>query len=163
MRTLNTLIYRGLQKIITVLIAVMIVPVTLQIFSRFFEFIPRYIWTEEVARFCLMWLIMLGATIAVRDGTHFDVDVLPQPKTARGKALARLIVHVSILLVALIFIGFGWRFAMFGYEQSSEMTGINMLSIHIAWPLAGICWLLFLIEKILDDIKLYVDGRDGPR
>src|SRR6202163_1741727 len=111
MRTLNALVYRGLQKIITVLIAVMIVPVTLQIFSRFFEFIPRYIWTEEVARFCLMWLIMLGATIAVRDGTHFDVDVLPEPKTVRGKAIGQLIVHVSILLVALIFIAFASRIA----------------------------------------------------
>src|SRR3974390_1932999 len=107
MRALNALIYRGLQKIITVLIAVMIVPVTLQIFSRFFEFIPRYIWTEEVARFCLMWLIMLGATIAVRDGTHFEVDVLPQPRTARSKAVARIVVHVSMLLVALIFVAFG--------------------------------------------------------
>jgi len=163
MRILNAMIYRGLQFIITGLIAVMIVPVTLQIASRFIEFVPRYIWTEEVARFCLMWLIMLGATIAVRDGTHFDVDVLPAPKTARGKALARIIVHGSMLLVALIFIAFGWRFAMFGYEQDSEMTGINMLSIHIAWPLAGICWLLFLMEKILDDIKLYVDGRNGAR
>src|SRR2546427_13094454 len=161
MRTLNAMIYRGLQFIITGLIAVMIVPVTLQIASRFIEFVPRYIWTEEVARFCLMWLIMLGATIAVRDGTHFDVDVLPAPKTARGKALARIIVHGSMLLVALIFIAFGWRFAMFGYEQDSEMTGINMLSIHIAWPLAGICWRLFLMGEILDDIKLYVDGRTG--
>src|SRR5260370_34922466 len=112
MRSLNALIYRGLQKLITVLIAVMIIPVTLQIFSRFFEFIPRYIWTEEVARFCLMWLIMLGATIAVRDGTHFDVDVLPHPKTARGRAIAGLIIHVSILLGALIFIAFGWPFAI---------------------------------------------------
>jgi hypothetical protein len=43
------------------------------------------------------------------------------------------------------------------------MTGINMLSIHIAWPLAGICWLLFLVEQILDDIKLYADGRHGSR
>src|SRR5213595_3566575 len=107
MRTLNALLYRGLQKLITVLIAVMIVPVTLQIFSRFFEVIPRYIWTEEVARFCLMWLIMLGATIAVRDGTHFDVDVLPAPATAKGQAVARLIVHVAMLMVALIFIAFG--------------------------------------------------------
>jgi hypothetical protein len=41
------------------------------------------------------------------------------------------------------------------------MTGINMLSIHAAWPLAGICWLLFLLEKIADDIKLFVAGRDG--
>jgi TRAP-type C4-dicarboxylate transport system permease small subunit len=161
MRALNALIYRALQIAITALIAVMIVPVTLQIFSRFFEFIPRYIWTEEVARFCLMWLIMLGATIAVRDGTHFDVDVLPTPRTNHGKAVARLIVHIPILLVALIFIGFGWRFALFGYEQSSEMTGINMLSIHIAWPLAGICWLLFLVEKIIDDVKLYRSARRG--
>ena len=161
MRRLNALIYRVLQVAITVLIGVMLIPVTLQIFSRFFEFIPRYIWTEEVARFCLMWLIMLGATIAVRDGTHFDVDVLPTPRTNHGKAVARLIVHVPILLVALIFITFGWRFALFGYEQSSEMTGINMLSIHIAWPFAGICWLLFLVEKIIDDVNLYRGARRG--
>lgn len=153
MRRLNALIYRALQVTITVLIAVMLIPVTLQIASRFVEAIPRYIWTEEVARFCLMWLIMLGATIAVRDGTHFDVDVLPAPTTQRGKAVARLIVHVAILLVALIFIIFGWRFAAFGWEQNSEMTGINMLSIHIAWPLAGIVWLLFLVEKIADDVR----------
>ncbi len=87
MRSLNALIYRALQVLLTALIAVMIIPVTLQIFSRFVDFIPRYIWTEEAARFCLIWLIMLGATIAVRDGTHFDVDVLPAPKTAKGKAV----------------------------------------------------------------------------
>ncbi len=161
MRSLNAFIYRALRALLTLLIAVMIVPVTLQIFSRFIDFIPRYIWTEEAARFCLIWLIMLGATIAVRDGTHFDVDVLPAPNTARGKAIARIVVHGAMFLVALIFIGFGWRFALFGWEQNSEMTGINMLSIHAAWPLAGICWVLFLAEKILDDAKLYVEGRDG--
>lgn len=162
MRELNALIYRALQALLTTLIAVMLVPVTLQIFSRFVEFIPRYIWTEEAARFCLIWLIMLGATIAVRDGTHFDVDVLPAPRTARGQAIARIVVHAAMLLVALIFIAFGWRFALFGWDQNSEMTGINMLSIHIAWPLAGVCWLLFLVEKIADDLKLYQDGRGGP-
>src|SRR5947199_10766738 len=114
MRQFNASLYRVLQFAITVLIALMIVPVTLQIFSRFVEFVPRYIWTEEVARFCLMWLIMLGSTIAVRDGTHFDVDVLPSPKTARGKAISRLAVDGSIVLVALIFIAVGWRFALVG-------------------------------------------------
>ena len=161
MRSFNALLYRGLQVLLTLLIAAMLIPVTLQIFSRFVDFIPRYIWTEEAARFCLIWLIMLGATIAVRDGTHFDVDVLPAPTTAKGRAVARIIVHVAIFLVALIFIAFGWRFAFFGWEQNSEMTGINMLWIHAAWPIAGVCWFLFLLEKIADDIKHYVDGRDG--
>jgi TRAP-type transport system small permease protein len=161
MQNLNALIYRVLQFLLTALLALMLIPVTLQIFSRFVDFIPRYIWTEEAARFCLIWLIMLGATIAVRDGTHFDVDVLPAPTTARGKAVSRIIVHVAMLLVALIFIAFGWRFALFGWEQNSEMTGINMLSIHAAWPLAGVIWFLFLLEKIGADLKLYLDGRDG--
>jgi TRAP-type transport system small permease protein len=161
MHTLNALIYRVLQFLLTALLALMLIPVTLQIFSRFIDFIPRYIWTEEAARFCLIWLIMLGATIAVRDGTHFDVDVLPEPTTTKGKAMSRIIIHVAMLLVALIFIAFGWRFALFGWEQNSEMTGINMLSIHAAWPLAGIIWFLFLVEKIGADIKLYKDGRNG--
>ena len=161
MQNLNALIYRVLQFLLTALLALMLIPVTLQIFSRFVDFIPRYIWTEEAARFCLIWLIMLGATIAVRDGTHFDVDVLPAPTTARGKAVSRLIIHIAMLLVALIFIAFGWRFALFGWEQNSEMTGINMLSIHAAWPLAGVIWFLFLLEKIGADVKLYLDGRDG--
>jgi TRAP-type C4-dicarboxylate transport system permease small subunit len=161
MQTLNALIYRVLQFLLTALLALMLIPVTLQIFSRFVDFIPRYIWTEEAARFCLIWLIMLGATIAVRDGTHFDVDVLPAPTTTKGKAVSRIIIHVAMLLVALIFIAFGWRFALFGWEQNSEMTGINMLSIHAAWPLAGVIWFLFLLEKIGADVKLYLDGRDG--
>ncbi len=160
MRTLNALIYRGLQALLTVLIAVMLIPVTLQIFSRFVDFIPRYIWTEEAARFCLIWLIMLGATIAVRDGSHFDVDVLPAPKTAKGRAISRIIVHIGILLVAFIFLAFGWRFALFGWQQSSEMTGINMLWIHAAWPFAGLCWLLFLTEQFIDDVRLYRKGDD---
>ena len=44
--------------------------------------------------------------------------------------------------MALIFLGFGWRFAQFGLDQESELTGINMVSIHIAWPFAGFTWLL---------------------
>jgi TRAP-type transport system small permease protein len=161
MRHFNALLYRALQRLLGLLIAAMLIPVTLQIFSRFIDFIPRYIWTEEAARFCLVWLIMLGATIAVRDGSHFDVDVLPAPRTAKGKAIATIVVHVAMLLVALIFVAFGWRFALFGWQQSSEMTGINMLWIHAAWPLAGVCWLLFLVEKIADDVRLYQAARDG--
>lgn len=148
---LNGAVYRVLQVAITVLLALLLVPVSLQIFSRHIGFIPRYIWTEEVARFCLVWIIMIGAMIAVRDGTHFDVDVLPKPRTPAGIRAARLVVHIAIALVALIFLWFGYRFAEFGYDQTSELTGLNMLSIHIAWPIAGVVMLFFIAERIVSD------------
>ena len=159
MRKLLDWLYFGLQGLLTLLIAVLILPVTLQIVARFTDWIPNYIWTEEMSRFCLIWIIMIGASIAVRDGTHFDVDVLPQPKTLAGEAISRMVVHTAILLVALIFLAFGWRFTQFGYDQSSELTGLNMSVIHVAWPFAGFTWLVFLAEKFYDDIQLLKAGQ----
>ena len=78
--------FRLLRILLTVLMGAMIVPVTLQIVSRYTGLIPRYIWTEEAARFCFIWIIMLGAMVAVREGTHFEVDVLPTPASPRGEA-----------------------------------------------------------------------------
>lgn len=154
------LFYRGLQFLITLLIGLLLVPVVLQIVSRFTEIIPRYIWTEEVARFCFIWVIMLGSMIAVRDDSHFDLEVMPTPATARGRALARMIRHGMMLLVALTFVYFGYDFALFGYNQESELTGLNMLAIHIAWPLAGIAYALFLGEKLWQDLQLFQRGND---
>ncbi len=154
-------LYCSLQWLLIFLIAILIFPVTLQIVGRFSESIPHYIWTEEMARFCLIWIIMIGASIAVRDGSHFDVDVLPPPQTPVAVALSRIVVHVAIALVALIFLAFGWRFAMFGYDQSSELTGLNMIFIHIAWPFAGLTWIIFLAEKFYDDIQLMKQGQGG--
>ena len=163
MRTLLNVLYRFFQILITLLMGLLIIPVAMQVLSRYTGIIPRYIWTEEVARFCFMWIIMIGATIAVRDDTHFDVDILPKPKTQRGEALLRLIVHFFMLLTALVFVRYGYDFAKFGYAQHSELTGINMLSIHIAYPLAGIIWIVFLGEKVYDDITIVRGGNNDAR
>lgn len=140
---------RFLQRLLAGLLGLMIVPVTLQIVSRYTGLIPRYIWTEEAARFCFIWIIMLGAMIAVREGTHFEVDVLPTPASPRGEAVLRLIVCFFMLVFALVFVGYGYRYAAFGYTQTSELTGINLVLIHGAYLVAGLSWVAFLAERVL--------------
>ena len=152
-----------LRVILTVLMGLMIIPVSLQILSRYTGVIPRFIWTEEVARFCFVWIIMIGSMVAVRDGAHFDVDLLPHPKTPRQKGIAGLIVHVGMMLMALAFAYYGCLFAKSGYIQHSEMAGINMLSIYIAFPLAGVSWMLFLIEKMMVDFTQISGTAEGEK
>ena len=147
--------YRLLKWTLTVLMGLIIFPVSLQILSRYTGIIPRYIWTEEVARFCFVWIIMIGAMIAVRDGTHFDVDLLPHPKTNKSKAIRDLVVNAAIAVMGGFFAYYGFKFAQFGFIQNSEMSGINMATIYVAFPLAGFTWLLFLAEKIIKDIRLF--------
>lgn len=101
-----------------------------------------------------MRLGMIGSMIAVRDDSHFKVDLLSVPKSDRQKGIGQLIVHVSMLLLAIVFAWYGCMFASFGLVQHSEMSGINMLSIYVAFPLAGVTWAIFLLERIAGDVRL---------
>lgn len=151
------------QKVITLLLFLLVVPVTLQIVSRYTELIPRYIWTEEAARFLFIWIISIGSAIAVREQTHFNVDVLRKPQTARGKALAVLVVDLSMMAMAVIFVWYGWEFVKFGYTQTSELTGINMVFIFVSFLLAGLSWVAFIVERTLDNLPALIGGENGPR
>lgn len=159
MRRLLDGYYRLLKVLLTVLMGVLIVPVAMQILSRYTGIIPRFIWTEEIARFCFVWIIMIGAMIAVRDGTHFDVDVLPHSFSPRIELFMRLLSLLAILAVALTFLRYGYDFAILGSRQRSEIAGLPMLSIYIAWPIAGMTWLLFIGERVWDSIAVYRRGE----
>ena len=147
--------YKFLQVALATLMGLLLIPVSLQIFARYIGFIPRYIWTEEMARFCFIWVILVGSMIAVRDSTHFTVDLLPKAKTKRGEAFGRMFVDFWILMTALVFIIWGWPLVKFGLLQTSEMAELPMVYIYAAWPVAGITWILFLAEKFVDNIKLW--------
>ncbi|MEE3370822.1 MAG: TRAP transporter small permease [Planctomycetota bacterium] len=150
--------FRLLKLALTALMLLMVVPVVLQILSRYAGIIPRYIWTEEVARFCFVWIVMIGSMIAVREESHFKVDLLPQPDTERQAGVSSLVVHVAMMLVAVVFALYGFEFARFGYRQTSEMSGINMVSIYASFPLAGVTWTIFLLERMLADIRKITGG-----
>lgn len=152
--------HRFLKILLTVLMGVLMIPVSLQIFSRYIGLIPRYIWTEEMARFCFIWIVLVGAMIATREGTHFAVDLLPEPKSKRVEAIGRMFVDFIIFLVGLVFIVWGWPLVQFGLLQESEMAEMPMVVIYAAWPITGVTWLLFLAEKLIDNVRLY---RSEPR
>jgi TRAP-type C4-dicarboxylate transport system permease small subunit len=161
-KRLNDALAGILRVLLTLLMGLLVVPVVLQIASRFVDAIPHFIWTEEIARFCFIWIVMIGATIAVREEAHFELDLVARPTTARGLALSRLGVHGAMLVMAGIFVWSGVPFARFGLAQRSELTGLNMLAVHVAWPIAGLVFILFLSEKIAGDLALLRRDRRGP-
>lgn len=144
-----------LKFILTLLMAVLIVPVSMQIASRYLGIIPRYIWTEELARFCFIWIIMIGAMIAMRENEHFTVNLLPTPASNAGKAISGIFADLMSFVLALTFVIWGWPLVKFGLLQTSEMAELPMVFIYVAWPLTGLTWILFLVERTLSNIRLF--------
>lgn len=155
MKKIIDIYYSFLKIILTFLMGLIMVPVTMQIFARYVDFIPRYIWTEELSRFCFIWIILIGAMIAMRKDEHFTVDLLPTQKTNKGKAISLMFVDSMTFLMAMIFVIWGWPLVEFGLLQTSEMAEMPMVFIYVAWPLTGFTWIIFLSERVFDHIKLY--------
>jgi TRAP-type transport system small permease protein len=152
MRKLIELYGRVLDVALIASVAILIIPVSLQIFSRFTALIPSYIWTEEMARFFFIWMIMIGAMVGIRDGAHFDVDLWPELKP-RANALLRIVSNLLILVFALVFIWYGIKFVQFGWNQNSELAELPMPWIFVSWPMAGVTWVLFLGERFIADLR----------
>ena len=151
--------HRLLTWLMVATVAILIVPVTLQVVSRYTALIPPWIWTEELSRFLFIWMIMLGAMIAVREGTHFVVDVLPE-LPPRPAAALQVVSNVFVLVFALVFVWWGIQFVRFGWDQTSELAELPMVFIFIAWPLAGLTWLIFLGESFIASWRVLAGKRD---
>jgi TRAP-type C4-dicarboxylate transport system permease small subunit len=152
--------YRLLNVLLGVSVATLIVPVTIQMISRFTQLIPAWIWTEEMARFLFIWMVMLGAMIGVRDASHFEVDVWPE-LPPRANAALRIVSMVFVLVFALVFVWYGIKFVQFGWNQTSELADLPMAWIFVAWPATGLTWLLFGFERLRADLRIVIDGP-GP-
>ena len=158
MRKFNQLYYYLLCAVLTFIVGALLVPVTIQIASRYITAIPTYMWTEEAARFFLVWMIMLGTTIAVRNRAHFNIDLLPEPKTPGGKVFARLLVDLVVIAFGVAFL---WVSAIYTYDartEVSEITEMSMAIMYIAFPVSSAGWILFLGEQIFDDFNEFMRG-----
>ena len=153
LRAANRLLARGIAFLLIVAVAVLVVPVSLQIFARYTTAIPAYIWTEELARFCLVYAVMLGAMLAVREGTHFTVDVFPR-LSPRAEAAVELLSGAFVVLFALVFLWWGWEFTEFAIYRISELAELPLWLIHMAWPIAGLVWLMFQTERMADAVQV---------
>jgi TRAP-type C4-dicarboxylate transport system permease small subunit len=66
-----------------------------------------------------------------------------------------MFVNFAILMLGLAFLRWGYDFGVLASRQRSEIFGLPMLSIYIAWPLAGLTWVIFVVERGWDDLASY--------
>ena len=147
-----------LSWLLAITVGLLVIPVSLQIFSRYTELIPSYIWTEEMARFLFIWTIMIGAMVGIRESQHFEVDVWPD-LSRRSEALVRILARLGVLAMAVVFVWAGLEFTRFAWNRTSELADLPLWMIHVAWPVAGVTWIVFAGEQIVDEARILVGAK----
>jgi len=153
-------IERGLDAIVQPVVfagmVALIGVITLQIVSR--VLFSAVGWTEEVARFLLVWITFLAATLAFQRGRHiavtFAVDALP----GRLRQVARAVTILTVIAFMVALVVIGYRYMQVQSFQKSASLRLSMTYVYAVIPLSAAVmgWyaLVDLLELLLDDERV---------
>lgn len=149
----------GLRIALGCLMASLAIPVSMQVISRYTGIIPTYLWTEELATFIFVWVVMIGSMVAVWEGTHFDVVITPDAKSPLGILIQKSVVYLAVMVFALLFAWYGIEYAKIGSIQSSVMMRANLLWTYVTVPLAGAVWTIFSAYRLYEAFAAFSTSR----
>lgn len=153
------LICRRIAKFLLVVMGVaMAVTILLQVLFRFSIKIP-FPWSEELARYLMVWIGMMGASIAMQEGRHVGVDILVDRLHGRGQSLVRGMALVGILWFLGLMVREGIQLLLQIAEQRSPAMDIPMVFAYGAIPLGA----FFMIVEGLRAFFRLLCGLDEPK
>jgi TRAP-type C4-dicarboxylate transport system permease small subunit len=153
MRELMGQLDRIVEIFLCLLMVFLVLNVSWQVITRFILPEPSS-YTEEVARFLLMWIGLLGAAYAYRKKMHLGIDIISEKLQGRAKYVTTLFVYFLTLLVAIaVLIVGGMNLVLLTLElnQFSSSLGLPMGLIYLCLPLSGFLIVLYTLEMLLID------------
>ena len=128
-----------LKKVLIALMVALVAAVSWQVISRYVFASPSS-WTEEVARFLLIWIGVLGAAYAFRTGVHLGLDILPKKLTGGSAKVLKLftLLVVMAFAVSVLVIGGGSLVSLtWELRQYSAVLGLPIAFVYSVIPTAG--------------------------
>lgn len=147
-RRLNT----GIEYLLFTIGFSMALLVAAQVFYRY-VLNNSLFWSEELARYMLVWISFLGATTAYYKGLHPGVDFIVSRLSAAQQRWTATLVHlVSISLFLTITVA-GFQFAYFIRHQISPALGIEKWVILAVIPISGIILTGYALTALACTVK----------
>ena len=131
------------------LTVVLVADVAVGVFSRY-VLQNTFRWYDEIARLCFVWMIFLGAVVAVHRRAHFRLHLLVDRLGPRGRRGADVAVSLCVLVFAGILIAGGWAIYPVAQRQMTDAMEISMLWFFAALPVGGALMIVFALPQLWD-------------
>jgi len=160
MTFIRPLLDRFLSAFVAVLMAALVLDVLWQVFTRFILGNPSS-WTEELARYLMIWVGLIGAAYAAGRRMHLSVDLLPSALSGNRAIVLRIVIESFVLLFAMTALFAGgirlvWVILTLG--QTSASLQLPLGYVYLAVPLSGLFIAWYAILDLMYEIKNLQNG-----
>ena len=141
----------------TMLVAICVI-VFAGVFFRYFLHIGLG-WTEELARYLQIWMTFIGATVAVKRWSHFQLTLVNQLIPAAAHRFTSIFGILVVMALAAIMIKHGLDITRVSWNQTSPMMSWNFGYLYLVVPVSGVLMELFAVRHLIRAVK----GMPSPR
>jgi TRAP-type C4-dicarboxylate transport system permease small subunit len=142
------IVAHGVEGLCIVLLAAISVDLLLGVFSRY-VLARTFVWYDEVARACFIWLVFLGAAVAVKRGAHFGLYMVVDAMPPQLKRAALLLTPLTVIVFSATIVVQGWSLTQHGSAQTTAVMGMPVSWIYAAMPVGGALMILYSLPVAL--------------
>lgn len=159
MNKFHNFILSGLKNVIILQMIAIVLIVSLQVFTRF-VLQSSSSFTEELARFLLIWIGLFGAAYGYQMNAHLGLDIITNKLQGNFKKVIAAISHLLVLMFAIwVMVIGGSTLVALTLEpvQISAAMGIKMAYVYVAIPISGLLIVYFGLLKIVQLFSSSID------
>lgn len=138
---------------------VMLACVVYLVVGRYFFGLSIF-WGEEVARYAMIYMAFLGASTALRGDQHPRLTLLFNLLPSGVKLLVRGVINLALVLVAMIFIVYGYEFFTFDGIMRTPALRIRYYWVFAVIPVGGALLLLHIAAAQFYPSRFAIMGGD---
>ena len=140
-----------LGQVLAMIMAIMVMNVLWQVFSRYVLGSPSS-FTEELARFLMIWIGVLGAAYVAGHNGHVAIDVLARRGNEKYQKQLKQLVRIAIVLFcffAMVIGGLRLVHITYVLEQYSPALGVPLAMVYMVIPISGLFIMYYKITDML--------------
>ncbi|WP_225035960.1 TRAP transporter small permease [Winogradskyella sp. SM1960] len=137
---------------LAIIMGVMVINVLWQVFTRFAMDTPSS-FTDELARYLMIWVGVLGAAYISGKRLHVAIDLLPSRLNKKGQTKLKVVINWIIIvfcLAALVIGGLRLVYITFTLKQSSPALQIPLAVVYAIIPISGILIIYYKLSDIIN-------------
>ncbi len=137
--------------------SVLIASVVIQVLGRISGSSP--VWTEELTRYALLYMIAFGVGLAFRSGDLVNVDIVCETLPDPLPKILRIFAALATFAMTLYLLPHTWKYVAIGKLQTSPALGLRMDAIHFSIWLTLLGLAVFSFIRIVQIIFFSEDGK----
>ena len=141
---------RIVQFTLVGMVGVMTVIIILQVFMRYL-FLFSLSWSEEVARYLMIWVSFLGASLALKYGFHIGVEFVINRIPEKMRGWINLTAKLGVLFFLIYFTIGGFRLSWAVRDQDSPALLFSMAYAYLSAPVGGVFMIIQLLSLLVED------------